>query len=145
MKNLSDLEQEKQQILRELEELKKQIQQDINLLKAKYDTKNIAKNITHDLSKRYINKHLVLILAAAASTMLLLYLLSRRKRQKKVGESQCTKTAHKSNSGMMPVPIKAKKSSFVLDLAKEVAWTITMEMVRKKVNEYLKKKNEVRV
>ncbi|MCS7027222.1 MAG: hypothetical protein NZ519_00515 [Bacteroidia bacterium] len=135
MKNLSDLEQEKQQLLQELEALKKQIQKDIFVLETKYSTKNITKNISRELSKKYLNKRLFFILGISAGTALVLYWLSRNRKRKKV---KCS--GIKTEPQSYAVARKDDKPSFVADLAKEVLWTIALELVRKKVNDYVKKK-----
>lgn len=138
MKNLADLEQEKQKLLQELEHLKKQIQQDISAIEKKYTSQNIAKNIKREISKQYLTKRNLLILGAGAGTVLLLYLLSRRRKRKKTAVLMNNK---KQKKGYTETALKPYKSSFMGELAKEIIWTVALEVVRKKVNEYVKKKS----
>jgi ABC-type enterochelin transport system ATPase subunit len=137
MKNLANLEEEKQKLLQELEQLKKQIQQDISAVEKKYTSQNIAKNIKQEFSKQYLTKRNLLILGAGAGAMVLFYLLSRNRKRKK------TTVIHnkKQKKPSLKPSSKNDKSSFISELAKEIIWTVAFEAIRKKVNEYIKKKS----
>jgi len=138
MKNLIDLEQEKEKLLQELEQLKKQIQQDISILEKKYTPQNIKKKVTREISKQYLNKRNLLILGTSAGALILFYLLSRNKKRNKT--TVINKKEKKYSDYKKPV-LKSNKSSFVSELAKEIIWTVALEVIRKKVNEYIKKKS----
>lgn len=143
MKNISQLEQEKEKLLQELEQLKKQIQQDIIILEKKYTSQNITKNITKEFSKefskQYLNKRNLIIIGASIGAIALFYTLLRGRRRKKISLSD--KGAKKVEVHRNPI-IKQKNTSLMGELAKEVIWTVTLEIIRKKVNEYLKQKNK---
>lgn len=137
MKNLSDLEKEKEKLLQELEHLKKQIQKDISAVEKKYTSQNIAKNLKQEFSKQYLTKRNLLVLGTAAGAMLLFYLLSKNRKRKK------TTVIHnkKDKKNYSKPTVREDKSSFVSEMAKEIIWTVALEVVRKKVNEYIKKKS----
>ncbi len=138
MKTLSDLEQEKQELLKELEILKKQIQQDISTVEKKYTSQNIAENLKKEISKQYLNKRNVAILGASLGVMLLFYVLSKKRKRKKMNIIPNNKKDKKND---LKPSYTSNKSSFVSELAKEIIWTVALEVIRKKVNEYIKKKS----
>ncbi len=138
MKTLSDLEQEKQELLKELEMLKKQIQRDISAVEKKYTSQNIAENLKKEISKQYLNKRNVAILGASLGVMLLFYVLSKKRKRKKMNIIPNNKKDKKND---LKPSHTSNKSSFVSELAKEIIWTVALEVIRKKVNEYIKKKS----
>lgn len=138
MKTLSDLEQEKQELLKELEILKKQIQRDISAVEKKYTSQDIAKNLKKEISKQYLNKQNIAILGASAGVMLLFYVLFKKRKRKKMNTIPNNKKDKKND---LKPSYTSNKSSFVSELAKEIIWTVALEVIRKKVNEYIKKKS----